>query len=256
MPAAAAGAGVLVSAYSAIQGGKQADRAYQLQEQGLKQDQAFRQSQLDQYNETYGPMIKSLTQQASGEQPLNLGPNWAKIQTTFDQAGRNSEANLARKGMLGSGIDRNNMLETGRGMALSDAFSQGLQQKQNLMQQLVQAGKQMPGQASAVMQGNQNTSGFYGQQGGLYAGASSQGWNGVGSALGGLGYSLGMNKQNPGTTTPNGAQDYTTPGTASLTQARWADSPISASVSAPQSQPLTDQDQSMAGYMFGTSPIS
>ena len=260
MPAAAAGAGVLVSAWSAVEGGKRADRAYALQEAGLAQDQAFRQQQLDDYNKTYGPMIKSLTQQASSEQPLNLGPNWANIQSTFDQAGRNNEASLARKGLLGSGIDRNNNLEVGRGMALTDAYSKGLQSKQALMQQLVEAGKRMPGQTEAVMQGNQNMAGFYGNQGNLYANAAAQGWQGVGNGLGSMGYFLTRQNGASPRTAYNGAEDFTTPGTTSLSQSRFLEnSPISSTVATPQAQPvvapMTAQDQSMAGTMFGSSPI-
>lgn len=194
---AIAGAGVLMSAYSSHQAGQAQQRAADLQRSAIQSDQAFRQQQYDDYKQTYGPLEQQLVQQASSESPLNLGPNWARIQSNFDQAGRNNEASLARKGMLGSGIDTHNNLEGTRAYALSDAFSKGLQNRDALRYQLLQAGKNMPQQAGFVAQGNQNLSNFYGNQANLYAGAAGQAGQGISSSLGALGYALG-NFQNQG----------------------------------------------------------
>lgn len=195
MPVAVGVAGVLVSAYSTVQAGQQHKRAMALQQSALQADQAFRQQQLEEYERNYGPIRDELTKQASSESPLNLGPTWSKIQANFDQAGRNNEISMARKGMLGSGLDQKNTLETGRAYTLSNAFSQGLQARDSLRERLLAAGKQMPGQVGLVAQGNQNMTDFYGQQAGMWGNAAGQGAQGLASSLGALGYALGQRPQ-------------------------------------------------------------
>jgi hypothetical protein len=198
MPAAAVeGAGVLISAYSASQASKAQSRAMDLQQSALAADQAFRQQQYADYQKNYGPLEQKLIQQASSEQPLNLGPNWSRIQSNFDTAGRNNETSLARKGMLGSGLDVNNNLESGRAYALSNAFSQGLQNRQALQMQLLNAGKQMPQQAGFASQGNQQMAGLYGQQAALYGNMAAGAGQGLSSSLGALGYALGNYQSTP-----------------------------------------------------------
>ena len=187
---AVAGVGLVSSVYSNQEAGKRQDRATRLQQSSLEADQAFRQQQYDDWKQRYGPLEDELVKQASSESPLNLGPTWAKIQTTFDQAGRNNEASMARKGMLGSGLDKHNSLETGRAFALSNAFSQGLQNRDALRERLISAGKQMPQQAGFASQGNQNMAGFFGQQAGLWGNAAALAGQGVSSSLGALGSSL------------------------------------------------------------------
>lgn len=191
MPAAAAGAGVLVSAYSAVSASSAQKRAMDLQKSSLQADQAFRQQQYDDYKKTFGPLEEQLIQQASSEQPLNLGPTWARIQANFDQAGRNNEASLARKGMLGSGLDTHNALESGRAFALSDAFSKGIQGRDALRKEAISLGRSLPQQAGFLSQGNQNMAGLYGQQAGLYGSLAAGAAQGFGSSLGALGYAFG-----------------------------------------------------------------
>jgi hypothetical protein len=199
MPVAVGVGGLLVSAYSAHQAGQKADQAQRLQQSAIQNDQAFRQQQLDQWNAQYGPIQNALVKQASSEQPLNLGPTWANIQSNFDQGGRNNEARLSHSGMLGSSIDKNSTLENGRVLSLSDAFSKGLQSRDALRERLLQASKQMPGQVGFVSQGNENLSNLYGQQLGMYGQAAGNAWQGFGNALTGLGYTLGNRplNQNP-----------------------------------------------------------
>lgn len=218
MPAVAV-AGLLVSAYSATEAAKAQRRATDLQQSSIQADQAFRQQQYDDYKKNYGPMEQELLQKASSEQPLNLGPNWARIQANFDTAGRNNEASLARKGMLGSGIDSHNLLEGARAFTLSDAFSKGLTARDALRERLLNAGKNMPQQAGFVAQGNQNMSNFWGNQAGLYAGAAGQAGQGISSSLGALGYALGNYSQAPAPTVDT-----------SITAANFGGSPISASM--------------------------
>lgn len=192
MPAAAvAGVGLLVSAYSAHQASQAQSRAADLQRSAIQSDQAFRQQQYDDYKKNYGPLEQEMLQKANSEQPLNLGPNWARIQSNFDQAGRNNEVSLARKGMTGSGLDTHNNLEGQRAYALSDAFSKGIQNRDALRLQLLNAGKNMPQQAGFASQGNQNLSNFWGNQSNLFAGAAGQAGQGISSSLGALGYALG-----------------------------------------------------------------
>lgn len=192
MPAAAvAGAGLLISAYSASTAASAQRRAQDLQQSAIQSDQAFRQRQYDDYKRMYGPLEQELLQKANSEQPLNLGPNWSRIQANFDQAGRNNEASLARKGMLGSGIDTHNNLESARAFTLSDAFSKGIQSRDALRLQLLNAGKNMPQQAGFVAQGNQNMANFYGNQANQYASAAGAAGQGIASGLGALGYALG-----------------------------------------------------------------
>jgi hypothetical protein len=180
-----------MSAFSSHQAGLAQQRASQLQQSSIQADQAFRKQQLDAYNKNYGPMEQQMIQKANSESPLNLGPNWSRIQSNFDTAGRNNETSLARKGMLGSGADVNNTLEGQRAYSLSDAFSKGLQNRDALRTQLMQAGKNMPQQAGFVAQGNQNMSNFWGNQANLYAGAAGGAAQGMGSSIAGLGYALG-----------------------------------------------------------------
>ncbi len=189
--AGVAGVGLLVSAYSAHQAGQAQQRAMNLQQSAIQADQAFRQQQYDDYKKQYGPIEQEMTQRASSEQPLNLGPNWARIQSNFDTAGRNATTSLARKGMLGSGQDANSALEMGRAYTLSDAFSKGIQARDQLRLQLMQAGKNMPQQAGFVAQGNQNLSNFFGNQSNLFANAAAGAGQGISSGLGALGYALG-----------------------------------------------------------------
>lgn len=200
MPAAVPVAGLLISAYSAVSASNAQKKAQALQQSSIQADQAFRQQQYDDYKKTYGPMEQEMLQKATSEQPLNLGPNWARIQANFDQAGRNNEASMARKGMLGSGLDSHNMLEGARAFTLSDAFSKGLTARDALRERLLNAGKNMPQQAGFVAQGNQNVSNFYGNQAGLYAGAAGQAGQGISSSLGALGYALGNYSQAPAPT--------------------------------------------------------
>lgn len=196
MPAVAV-AGLLVSAYTATQAAKAQKRATDLQQSSIQADQAFRQQQYDDYKKNYGPMEQEMLQKATSEQPLNLGPNWARIQANFDTAGRNNEAGLARKGMLGSGIDSHNLLEGARAFTLSDAFSKGLTARDALRERLLNAGKNMPQQAGFASQGNQNMSNFWGNQAGLYTGAAGQAGQSLSSGLGALGYALGNYSQAP-----------------------------------------------------------
>lgn len=193
MPAAAAGAGVLISAYSAVSASKSQQKALDLQKSSLQADQAFRQQQYDDYKQRFGPLEEQLVQQASSEQPLNLGPNWARIQANFDQAGRNREATLARSGMLGSGLDAGSAsaLESGRAFALSDAFSKGLLARNALRNEAISLGRSLPQQAGFLSQGNQQMAGFYGDQAGLYGGLAAGAGQGLASSLGALGYALG-----------------------------------------------------------------
>ncbi len=190
MPAVAAGAGALVSAYSAHQAGKRQDKAMKLQKSAMDADQAFRQQMWDDYKENYGPLEQELLQKASSEGPLNLGPTWAKIQGNFDQAARNNEASMARKGMLGSGLDQNNTLESGRAFALSDAYGKGLQAKDLMKERLIAAGRQMPQQAGFVSQGNTNMANFYGNQASMFGNAAAGAGQSLASSLGSLGYAL------------------------------------------------------------------
>lgn len=205
MPAAAAGAGVLISAYSAVSASNAQKRSMDLQKSALQADQAFRQQQYDDYKKTYGPLEEQLVRQASSEQPLNLGPNWARIQQNFDQAGRNNEASLARKGQLGSGLDTHSALESGRAFALSDAFSKGIQARDALRKEAISLGRNLPQQASFLSQGNQQMAGFYGQQAGLYGGLAAGAGQGLASSLGALGYALGNQAPAPtvSTTAPS-----------------------------------------------------
>ncbi len=197
MPAAAAGAGVLISAWSANNAAKGQQRALDLQQSALASDQAFRQQQYADYQRMYGPLEQQLIQQASSEQPLNLGPNWARIQSNFDQAGRNNTVNLSRNGMLGSGLDTHNNLENARAYTLSDAFSKGLQARDALRQSVLAMGKQMPQQAGFASQGNLNMAGLYGQQAGLYGNLAAGAGQGLSSSLGALGYALGNQAPTP-----------------------------------------------------------
>lgn len=197
MPAAAAGAGVLISAYSAVSASNAQKRAMDLQKSSLMADQAFRQQQLDEYKKNFGPLEEKLLQQASSEQPLNLGPTWARIQSNFDQAGRNSEASLARKGMLGSGLDTHSNLESARAFTLSDAFSKGIQGRDALRREAISLGRNLPQQAGFLSQGNQQMAGLYGQQAGLYGGLAAGAGQGLSSSLGALGYALGYQPPPP-----------------------------------------------------------
>jgi hypothetical protein len=227
-----------------------------LQQSALAQDQAFRQQELDAYNQKFGPMEAQLLKEASSEQPMNLGPTWAKIQANFDQAGRNNEVSLARKGMLGSGIDRNNTLETGRAMALSDAFSQGLQNRNALRERLLQAGKQMPGQVGLASQGNTNMASLYGQQAGIYGQAAASGWQGVGSALGALGWALG-NQQGMGyDTEPGLLSSSQAPQVGDLPVSKaLGESPINTIPQAPS--PASSLPSSTGGWMnYGMAPLN
>ena len=194
---AVAGAGVLTSAYSSNQAASAQQRAMSIQQSALAQDQAFRQQQYADYQRMYGPMEQQLVQQASSEQPLNLGPTWGRIQQNFDQAGRNNTVNLARSGMLGSGLDTHNNLENARAYTLSDAFSKGLMARDALRQSVLAMGKQMPQQAGFASQGNQQMAGLYGQQAGLYGNLAAGAAQGFGSSLGALGYALGNYSQAP-----------------------------------------------------------
>jgi len=240
MPAAAVtGAGVLVSAWSAYEGGKRADRAMKMQQGAMNQDLAFRQALFNEWKNTYGPLEKDLVNQAASDQPLNLGPEWAKIQSNFDQAGRNQESALSRSGGLGQGYQRNSNLEVGRAAALSDAYSQGLQRRDALRMNLFNASKQMPGQAGNLSQGFQNMAGLYGNQANTFANASAAGWQGVGTGLSNMGYLLGQStkpeaKLNNGVDNgtlaaglnSDGSAKYETPGAATTTQARLMDARI------------------------------
>jgi hypothetical protein len=204
----------------------------QMQGDAQSQDLAFREQLYDEWKNTYGPLEKDLVNQASSDQPLNYAPVASKIQANFDTAGRNQEAALARSGNLGGGYQRNSNLEMGRATALSDAYSQGLQQRDALRANLYSASKQMPGQATNVSQGFQNMAGLYGQQANTMMNASASGWQGVGNGLSNLGYQLGQSSiQNQipsaGLEVNNGAVPYTTQGTESLTQARLRDAGIS-----------------------------
>lgn len=223
MPAAAAGAGVLISAYSAVSAGNAQKRAMDLQRSSIQADQAFRQQQYDDYKKNFGPLEQELIQKASSEQPLNLGPNWARIQSNFDTAGRNNETSLARKGALGSGLDIYNNRENARAYTLSDAFQKGIQGRDALRLQALQLGRQMPQQAGFAAQGNQNMANFWGNASNLYAGAAGQGAQGISSGLGALGYALGNYSQAPPPTVdPKSLYGDTTP--------NFGGSPISASM--------------------------
>jgi hypothetical protein len=188
-----------------MQASKAQNRAMDLQQSALAADQAFRQQLYADYQKNYGPLEQKLIQEASSEQPLNLGPNWARIQSNFDTAARNNETSLARKGMLGSGLDVNNNLESNRAYALDNAFSQGLQNRQALRLQLLNAGKQMPQQAGFASQGNQQMAGFYGQQAALYGNMAAGAGQGLSSSLGALGYALGNYQPPPPPPTVNTA---------------------------------------------------
>ena len=218
MPAAAvAGAGVLTSAYSAHQAGKRQDKAMKLQKGAMDADQAFRQQMWDDYKENYGPLEQELLQKASSEGPLNLGPTWAKIQGNFDQAARNNEASMARKGMLGSGLDQNNTLESGRAFALSDAFGKGLQAKDLMKERLIAAGRQMPQQAGFVSQGNTNMANLYGNQASMFGNAAAGAGQSLASSLGSLGYALQGVNWGGGGGTPTVKTDVSPPPVDTLT---------------------------------------
>ena len=227
------GAGTLVSAYGAYSANKNANKASQLQQNAQDQDLAFRQQQYGDWENTYGPLEKQMLRDANSDQPLNIGPAQSSIQSNFDQAGRNQEAALARSGNLGSGYQRNSSLEIGRALALSDAYSQGLQRRDALRERLYNASKQMPGQAVNLQGGYQNMAGFYGNQANQANSAAMAGWQGVGQGMNNMSYLLGQNSKTPQTGIPSagkeindGSVPYTTAGTETAAQARYLDSGI------------------------------
>ncbi len=227
------GAGVLISAYGAYSANKNANKASELQQNAQNQDLAFRQQQYGDWKNKYGSLESEMLNQANSDQPLNLGPDQANIQSNFDQAGRKQEAALARSGNLGSGYQRNSNLEIGRAMALSDAYSQGLQRRDALRERLYNASKQMPGQAVNLQGGYQNMAGLYGNQANQANSAAMAGWQGVGQGLSNMSYLLGQNSKTPQAGIPsadkeinNGSVPYTTAGTETAAQGRYLDSGI------------------------------
>lgn len=237
MPAGFAVAGTMISAYSAYQQGKQADKANQQMRDAQGADLAFRQQQYDDYMNVYDkPLLGPLREKAVGEGPINLGPEWAQINRNFDNAGRRVEGSLAKAGMLGSGFTRgaNTALETGRAGALTDAYSRGIQGRDALKMQLAQIGRGGNPQANALSQGFQNQAGMYGTMSNNFSNNAANGWNAAGAGLNTLGQN--WNKWGLGNGSPDPQQPLvqSTPESSTATQARILDQQATAAYSQPQ----------------------
>jgi hypothetical protein len=254
MPAAAVGAaGILVSAYQANQAQGAARDAANRQQEAMDRDMAFRQQQYQDYLNMYDkPLLEPLREKAQSEGPLNIGPNWAKIQTGFDDAGRNLERYMAKTGNLGSGLDRSSRatLESGRVASLADAWSKGLQSRDDLRMRLAAIGRQMPQQAGAVMEGNANQGAFWGGRMGQAAGAAAAGWQGVGAGLGTLGQIWGKSMKPEGDSVAKQWEDRSVQQSVNNLEQQngpWANGPGAPSVVSPSPMVSPSPEASFGG---------
>ena len=126
-----------------IGGEKASEQAQAMEDQqaaALKADQQARQTYLAQQQNAFGPIQQQLTQEAASPLPLNYGAMSGQINQNYDTAQRNAAAQMASRGMSGSGLQGGQIqgLEMGRAGALAGAFQNGLQARQQLGMNLLQ----------------------------------------------------------------------------------------------------------------------
>ncbi len=140
----------------------------------------------DQQN-LYGPIQQRLTQEAANPSPLDYGQNAAQVNQTTAGAERNLDAQMAARGMTGSGLQASGLqgLEMNRVGSLSSMFQQGLDARRKLGMGLLQNYNPLANQqfASGTFGAEQ---GFLGGQQDLYNNAAQQGMQGFGQGLGSL----------------------------------------------------------------------
>lgn len=183
IPAITGAYGIYAGERANAQAGDYAD----LQRKAYLDDLAMRRQFMEEQQRLYGPVEQSLVREASSPLPLNYGPVSGAIQRNYDTAGRGLNVSMAQRGLSGSPVEAATSagLQLGRAGALSQAFSQGLQQRLALAQGVLQ--RFQPAQnVQMTSQGLGQLGGFYGQQAGLWGGAAQQGYSNAATALGNL----------------------------------------------------------------------
>ena len=203
--------GALGGAALGFIGGQEAENkqnAYeQQQQQALDADQARRNALVGSENAAYGPIRQQLTQEAANPMPLNYGANLGQINQQTQNAQQGLDANMAKRGLTGSGLQASGMqgLQSGRVGELAKAFDTGMNARRQLGMNLLQHYNPL-GDAS-LQTGALGQQMHFGQsEQDLYNKSMQQGYGAVGKGLGGFlsGFNPGAQGSLGGTAGPSG----------------------------------------------------
>lgn len=238
----AAAVGGASSLIGAGKNAKAASNAMNAQQAAQQQQLDFQRQQYNRYLGLYGPIEEQLAAQAKSSEPLFYDQNKAQIQQQYSNAIRNQAAQMGMRGMAGSGVDMGmgRAAALGQAGALSNAYSQGLQNRMNLGLSLTGRG-QIGQAAGGVAQGMQGMANLYGGQANLYNQGAAQGWSNFGNAINsGLGMYGNMQMQQQYINALNGINN----------PSAWATTPL------PQSESLSPLTMGQAPTDFSFVPGS
>jgi hypothetical protein len=177
--------------------GEEKQNAYESQQQqALAADQARRDALVAQQQAIYGPIQQQMAQEAANPMPLNYGANLGNINRQTQMAGQALDANMAKRGMTGSGLQAAGMqgLEVGRVGELSSAFNSGLNARRELGMGLLQHYNPL-GNAELQTGGLEQQMGFGTREQDLYNKSMQEGFGAVGKGLGGFLNGMGRDTQ-------------------------------------------------------------
>ena len=158
--------------------------AQQRQEQLQRDDLAFREQQMQDAKDFSDPLQNDLKGQVDQAGPLDYEQMKGQINNQFGMAGQQVNDALARKGLSGGywgGQTRSQILDTG--VALTNAFQQGITNKRKLAMTLLGHDQRMQA-ASLLGDGYQNSAGLYGSYAAQQGQAAQQGYGAAASAIG------------------------------------------------------------------------
>ena len=188
--------GAIFGANSSKKSAKKAENYFQLSEQSLSNDLAFRIKTLQEAQKIYNPLEEQLLGKATSDEPLGYDILSGQMQQQYADALRRigEQGNIGVGGLAGGAARQS---EFGLATGLGNAYAQGQMNKLNLGTSLL-GQNPVYGLGRDVFAGNQNMSNFYGQQANMYTQLAGQGSNAIGQSLQGLTYGLGQYYQGQG----------------------------------------------------------